>query len=179
MTAKYTVENSGPKIEAFLRPLLQNAGLDVEFAITAGRSPYPKIDNHSIAVLFSGQDVDVLLSNRAELLLAIEHLTVEVLRMSSDEHALLCFDANDHRLMRIEELRLSAQMAAERVNKSHMPFQFGPMNSRERRVLHLALSEYPELRSESNGAGPQRAVVVYPAGMKSASLPAPVQRRRR
>jgi spoIIIJ-associated protein len=43
------------------------------------------------------------------------------------------------------------------------------MHSRERRVIHLALRNEPEVRSESAGAGPGRGVVVYPAGM--ASLP--------
>ncbi len=43
------------------------------------------------------------------------------------------------------------------------------MNSRERRVIHLALRGETALRSESSGSGPQRQVVVYPAGM--ASLP--------
>ena len=50
-----------------------------------------------------------------------------------------------------------------------MPFRFNPMNSRERRVIHLALRGETTLRSESSGSGPQRQVVVYPAGM--ASLP--------
>ena len=63
-------------------------------------------------VQFSGQDVDLLLANKAELMLALEHLTLEILDVPSDEHALLCFDANDYRVMRIEELRMTAQTAA-------------------------------------------------------------------
>ena len=45
------------------------------------------------------------------------------------------------------------------------------MNSRERRVIHLALRNETDVRSESVGTGPGRQVVVYPAGM--ASLPEP------
>jgi spoIIIJ-associated protein len=41
------------------------------------------------------------------------------------------------------------------------------MNSRERRVIHIALRNEPEVRSESCGAGPQRGVVIYPASMAS------------
>jgi spoIIIJ-associated protein len=50
-------------------------------------------------------------------------------------------------------------------------FRFNPMNSRERRVIHLSLRNEAAVRSESCGAGPGRHVVVYPAGM--ASLPEP------
>ena len=68
-------------------------------------------------------------------------------------------------------MRLSAQAAGEKVKRTGVPFRFNPMNSRERRVIHLALRNETSLRSESGGAGPGRHVVVYPAGM--ASLPAP------
>ena len=38
-------------------------------------------------VKFSGPDVDLLLANRAELLLALEHVTMEMLRMPSEDHS--------------------------------------------------------------------------------------------
>jgi len=104
-----------------------------------------------------------------ELLLALEQVTMETLKFGSDEHSRLSFDANDYRMLRIEELRLSAQTAAEKVIRTGTPFRFNPMNSRERRVIHLALRGETAVRSESAGSGPGRQVVVYPAGM--ASLP--------
>ena len=61
--------------------------------------------------------------------------------------------------------------AAEKVKRTHAPFYFNPMSSRERRVIHLALRDEKELRSESVGLGPARAVVVVPADM--ATPPAP------
>ncbi len=124
-----------------------------------------------VLVKFKGPDVDLLLSNRAELLLALEHVTMEALRMPSEDHSRISFDANDYRLLRIEELRMSAAAAADKVKRTGTPFRFNPMNSRERRVIHLALRGETTLRSESLGTGPQRQVVVYPAGM--ASLPEP------
>ena len=119
--------------------------------------------------------MDLLLANKAELLLALEQLTMEALGMAPEEHSRICFDANDHRMLRIEELRMSAQAAAERVKKSRMPFHFSPMNSRERRILHLSLRDETEVRSESVGEGPIRQVVVVPADMKM--LPEPIVRR--
>ena len=56
-----------------------------------------------------------------------------------EDHSRISFDANDYRLLRIEELRLSAVAAAEKVKRTGEPFRFNPMNSRERRVIHLAL----------------------------------------
>src|SRR5580700_2334086 len=124
-----------------------------------------------MVVKFNGPDVDMLLSNRAELLLALEHVTMEMLRMPSEDHSRISFDANDYRLLRIEELRLAATTASEKVKRTGVPFRFNPMNSRERRVIHLSLRGDTAVRSESQGTGPTRQVVVYPAGM--ASLPEP------
>ena len=101
-----------------------------------------------------------MLENRAELLLALEHLSMEALRMPAEDHSLISFDANDYRLLRMEELRMSALAAADKVKRTKMPFHFNPMTSRERRVIHLALRNEKELRSESIGVGPGRAVVV-------------------
>ena len=89
--------------------------------------------------------------------------------MPSEDHSRISFDANDYRLLRIEELRLSATTAADNVKRTGTPFRFNPMNSRERRVIHLTLRNETALRSESSGSGPGRHVVIYPAGM--ASLP--------
>ena len=68
--------------------------------------------------------------------------------------------------MRQEELRLAANVAAERVRKTGSPYEFAPMSSRERRIVHLALREQLDLRTESQGEGGRRWVVVYPKDYK-------------
>ena len=168
---KYTVAAIGSRIDGFLRPTLQNGGFKVNYEIQEVDPAEDDFETPDLVVRFSGADVDLLLSNKAELLLALEHVTMEMLRMPSEDHSRISFDANDYRLLRIEELRLSAMTAAEKVKRTGVPFRFNPMNSRERRVIHLALRNESAVRSESLGSGPQRQVVVYPAGM--ASLPEP------
>ncbi len=130
-TGKYTVAETGPKIDAFLSTIIKASGLRLTYKIEPGDNAFSDFETPAIIVKFGGSDVEMLLENKAELLLSIEQITSEMLRMSSDEHSLLCFDANDHRALRIEELRVSALTAAEKVKKSHAPFHFSPMNSRE------------------------------------------------
>jgi spoIIIJ-associated protein len=170
---KYTVDSLRPKLEEFLTPLLQHAGFELTYELHASENPHPEVENPEVTVKFSGADVDLLLSNRGELLLALEHLSTEALHVPAEDHSLISFDANDYRLLRIEELRLSALTAAEKVKRTHTPFHFNPMTSRERRVIHLALRDDKDLRSESLGVGPARAVVIVPADM--ATPPAPPQ----
>lgn len=166
-------------IESFLRAVVKRAHFDVKFEIVEGEMRHPGFENPEIVVKFTGTDVELLLANKAEALLALEQLTMEALRLPPERHSALCFDANDYRMLRIEELRLSALTAADRVKRSGAPFRFNPMNSRERRIIHLALSDEPAVRSESAGVGPQRQVVIYPANMPSqppgGPPPAPVR----
>jgi spoIIIJ-associated protein len=134
--------------------------------VAEGETPHPDFENPDLMIRFTGPDVDLLLENKTELLLALEHLTMEALGMAGEEHSRICFDANDRRILRIEELRMSALAAAEMVKKSKQPFHFSPMNSRERRILHLALRGETVVRSESVGEGPIRQVVVVPFDLK-------------
>jgi spoIIIJ-associated protein len=168
---RYTIESVGGKIGSFLDGIIRNGDFRLKYTIGPGENLHPDFENPDIVVRFTGQDVDLLLANKAEFLLALEQLTMEMLRMTADEHSMLQFDANDYRTLRIEELRLSALTAAEKVKRSKIPFEFSPMNSRERRIIHLALRNETDVRSESSGMGPHRQVVIYPAGMPSNPQP--------
>jgi len=168
---KYTVDSLEPKLNEFLLPLLERAGFQLTYQLRSAENPHPEVENPEVTVNFSGEDVDLLLENRAELLLALEHLSMEALRLPAEDHSLISFDANDYRLLRVEELRMSALAAAEKVKRTHTPFHFNPMSSRERRVIHLALRDEKELRSESVGMGAARAVVVVPADMPTPPAP--------
>ena len=167
----YRVESSGFRISGFLDMVIGDMGLELSFEILEGQHLHPDLEDPDLLVKFSGPDVDLVLANKAELLLALEFLTMEALRIPAEHHSLLCFDSNDYRTLRIEELRLSAMTAAESVKKTRRPFHFNPMSSRERRVIHLALRDDKELRSESVGIGPARAVVIVPADMPTPPAP--------
>ncbi len=68
---KYTVDSLRPKLEEFLTPLLNHAGFELTYELHASENPHPEVENPEVTVKFSGPDVDLLLSNRGELLLAL------------------------------------------------------------------------------------------------------------
>lgn len=124
-----------------------------------------------ILVEFAGPDSTLLLERGGELLRALELLALETLRLQGNEHEKICFDCMNQRAMRLEELRTAANVAAERVHQTGAPYEFAPMSSRERRMVHLALSDHEDLRTESEGEGARRYVVVYPRDYKPAGKP--------
>src|SRR5207244_5614872 len=68
-----------------------------------------------ILVELSGPDSPLLLERGAELLRSLELLAMEMFRLPGNEHEKICFDCMNHRSMRLEELRMAASVAAERV----------------------------------------------------------------
>ena len=133
-----------------------------------------------IKVELSGADSPLVKERGGELLRAFEHVALEMLRLGSEEHDAIVFDCENFRANRMQELRMSANHAAERVRQTGMPYAFAPMSSRERRLVHLALRDAEDLRTESAGEALQRYVVVYPKdyqGKPPSPSPSPSRRR--
>ncbi len=168
------------RIDALLRGIITTSGLRLRYRIAVDPPMAEQRDWERPVILvdLSGPDTDLLLERGAELLRALEHLAIEMLRLPGNEHEKISFDARNYRAMRLEELRLAAQMAAERVRKSGAPYTFSPMSSRERRILHLALRDESDLRTESQGESGRRAVVVLPKDYKPQQTRRPSFRRR-
>ena len=110
-----------------------------------------------------GKDKEVLLARGGEVLKALEHLAFRALRLEPAFHEKIHLDCAGFRALRFEELRMTARVAAERVQSSRQPFPLNPMSSRERRIVHLALKDFPGVRTESIGTGEERQVVIHPA----------------
>jgi spoIIIJ-associated protein len=152
------------KIEELLRGVVTHGGLRLKYRITVNPQLVEERDweRPEILVELSGPDSPLLLERGGDLLRGLELLAIEMLRLTGNEHEKICFDCMNQRALRIEELRLAASVAAEKVRTSGVPYAFAPMSSRERRIVHLALRDHPDLRTESQGEGPRRCLVVYP-----------------
>jgi spoIIIJ-associated protein len=158
------------KINTFLQAVVTHGGLRLKYRIVVD-PPLPENrdwEKPEILVDFAGPDAALLLDRGAELLRALELLALEMLRLPSGEHEKVCFDCQNHRSQRIRELRAAANVAAEKVRNTGTPYTFSPMSSRERRIVHLALRDEADLRTESEGEGMRRCLVVYPKDYKPA-----------
>lgn len=149
-------------IDALLKSLIINGGFRLRYRITVD-PPVPderEWERPKLLVELLGPDSELVLEHGGELLRAFENVTQEMLRLAPNEHEQLVFDCMGHREARVQELKMAAAVAAERVRKSGVPYQFSPMTSRERRIIHLALRDAEDLKTESQGMGAQRSVVV-------------------
>lgn len=151
----------------FLERIVRAAGLQLKVTVSIA-APGGTSDAEVLADV-DGRDKEILLERGAEVLQALEHLAFRALRLEPEHHEKIHIDCGGYRALRFEELRMTAQVAAERVQTSRQPFRLNPMTSRERRIVHLALKGMPGVRTESVGVGEHRQVVIHPADSKTSS----------
>ena len=152
-------------LQDFLDKTVRAAGFQLKVTVRAV-APDAGGDTEVIADL-DGRDKELLLERGAELLKAFEHLAFRALRLEPAYHEKIHLDCGGYRALRFEELRMTARVAAERVQSSKQAFRLNPMSSRERRIVHLTLKDMPGIRTESVGMGEERQVVIHPADSKS------------
>lgn len=152
-----------PGVESLLRQVIEHGGFEISFAIRKSQNAERDLEAPEYVVDFSGPDADLLVERNATLLNAIEYVVLKAVRLEESLFGKITFDCNHWRRLRAEELKLTAQVAAERVAETGSPFTFSPMSPRERRLIHLALKDQSQVRTVSEGFGPERKVVILPA----------------
>jgi spoIIIJ-associated protein len=160
---EHSVEKYLSSMEPILNKIIEGGRFHLRFSIQKNTAPAEEPEAPEYLVDFSGSDADLLLEKNASLLNALEHVVLKAIRLDDDHFRKIAFDCQDYRRMRIEELRLMAQVAADRVIDSGSPFALNPMSAQERRIIHLALRDRPEVQTQSEGKGPERKVVILPA----------------
>jgi spoIIIJ-associated protein len=173
------LQQGAQKIAGFLSTLNKLGGLRLKYRITAGdgaRDP-EGIESRVIYIELAGPDVPLVTQHNGELLRALETIAAQILRLDQREHDLVSFDAGNFKALRAAELRLAAETAAEKVLRSGSPYAFPPMNSRERRLLHLAFKSLEGVETASSGEGQDRFLAVFPAGKTNLPVAAPMKPR--
>lgn len=153
-------EAAAQEIRRYLDLLLKETQLDVRYEITLAREAASSTDPQ-IQIDFTGPDESILIEHQADLLLAIEHIALRWLHLEPEFFDQFRFDCSGFRALRLEELKLSARVAAQRVRETNEPFHFNPMPARDRRLIHLELTNAQGVRTNSEGVGERRHLVIY------------------
>lgn len=165
-------------VEKILRELLNALGVsysDVAKSEIAGQTIFSIQAEDGRALIGMRGDtlyaLDMLVKKIAE-----KHLfpkrTEEVIEAPSEEsdshangplHFLV--DVNEYRAKQIKDLQTKALMMAERARSLQYDVELTPMSSYERLIIHTTLSDAPNIKTESQGEGRNRRIVIkYKAG---------------
>ncbi|MGE5756951.1 MAG: RNA-binding cell elongation regulator Jag/EloR [Planctomycetaceae bacterium] len=144
--------------KVILERLLVLMGFDVRVEVEAG-------ETSRLNVLGEGEERDALgalIGRKGERLSALQHLVNLMLSREMGAWTRVLVDVEDYRGRRERQLREIAERAAGRVLETGKMLQLEPMPALERRWIHLALRNNPDVATQSIGEEPNRRIVVLP-----------------
>ena len=106
-----------------------------------------------------GEGADMLLARRGEGLQALQHIVDSAFRKQLGDKRLL-IDCMGFRRDKDNELKQMAKFLAEKAKSSGVEQSIGPLNAYERRLVHLAVAEIPDVSSESIGDAAVKTVTI-------------------
>jgi len=111
----------------------------------------------------TGPDLAMLIGRRGNTLEALNLIFNNILNVGvKANRKYYTIDAEGYRARRAEDLQDLAFDVLERVVREKKLYKLEPMLPSERKIVHLALAEDARVRTESEGAEPERRLVVYP-----------------
>jgi spoIIIJ-associated protein len=139
-----------------LQELLTHMGLEASVTIETGDTS--KLDVRGAEN--EKESLGALIGRKGERLSALQHLVNLMLSRRLGEWTRVLVDVEDYRGRRERQLREIAMKAADRVSETGKMLQLEPMPALERRWIHLALRENPDVATQSIGEEPHRRVVI-------------------
>ena len=82
----------------------------------------------------------------------------------------IVIDVNGYKQRRYQTLQALAQRLAEQVVTTGNPFPLEPMPAYERRIIHLALADHPDVTTKSIGVDEARKVVILLKGHETSAM---------
>jgi spoIIIJ-associated protein len=137
-----------------LSKLLATMGFDAEVGIRSTETP--------IMLAITGNNLGVLIGRRGDNLAALQFMLNLLLSKNRRQWPRIVIDIENYRARREDSLRTLADRLAYRVRRNGRPFTLEAMPASDRRVIHLALRDRPDVETYSIGEGPARRVVIAP-----------------
>ncbi len=115
-----------------------------------------------IAVDVTPENTALFIGQKGETIDALQYLVNVAVYRDRPFLKRVVLDAEGYRQRRVEAIQGMAHRTARRAMREHRPVELPPMNSSERRVVHLFLRDNPGVTTRSEGSGDNRRVTVSP-----------------
>jgi len=141
-------------LEELLEEVAAGLGLDVEVEVEEG--------DGVLRGRLRGEGVGLFIGRRGQTIDAVQHLAQRMVLREAPSPVRVIIDADGYRERRAESLRAEADDAAERAVRSGRSVELDAMPPSERRVVHEYLRERGDVETHSEGAEPERYLVISP-----------------
>ncbi|MGH2448121.1 MAG: RNA-binding cell elongation regulator Jag/EloR [Chloroflexota bacterium] len=147
--------------QTVLERLLHAMGFDAAIEVQDGSEP--------LVLSMTGENLGLLIGRHGDNLSALQFMVNLILSKGRRQWPGVVLDVENYRSRREESLRALADRIAFRVDRNGSAFTMEAMPASDRRIVHLALRERPEVETYSIGEGANRRVVVAPRGEDESS----------
>jgi len=130
-------------------------GLDVTARVASEEA-------EGITLAFDGPDAHRLVGRNGQILDALGFIAGQVLNRRGNARLRILFDADNYRLKRETTLKKLATDLAEQVLATGQEAVLDPLSPMERRIIHNTLTDFPGIRTYSEGEEPQRYIIITP-----------------
>ena len=121
-----------------------------------------ELEEGSIVFELEGDDAGLVIGRRGETLASIEYLVRLIASKSLGRRANVIIDVEDYKFRRRSKLKSIAEKSASKVEKTGKRISLEPMSPSDRRIVHMALVDYKNVKTQSRGEGVNRKVVIIP-----------------
>ena len=142
------------QIVEFVTSVTTAMGLDVSVTATDGAD--------GVRVDIEGDGSEALLFQRGDALRALQTIVSTAFRRQLGDNGKVLVDCQGFRRDKDAELKQMARFVAEKVQLSGAPQEMGPLNSYERRIVHMTVQEIDGVTSESIGDAAVKKVIISP-----------------
>lgn len=120
-------------------------------------------DGPTLKMDIVGDDLGILIGRHGTTLRALQYVMRLMVGHQVEDYVNLVVDVDGYKKRRAEKLRDIAKKKADQVRQRGQPVHLKPMSPYERRIIHIALREDPDVTTESTGKGSNRRVGIYPS----------------
>ena len=139
--------------------------IGVTASIEPQAKPFVEVEEDVTAPItleIKGDDLGILIGRRGQTLSCLQYIVRLIVGHQTKAWVPIIVDVEGYKQRRYEALRALAWRIAEQVKAKGTPFALEPMPAYERRIVHLALAEHPDVATQSVGEGEARKVVILP-----------------
>ncbi|MDP7470645.1 MAG: RNA-binding cell elongation regulator Jag/EloR [Dehalococcoidia bacterium] len=150
-------------LEKEARRVLEGLLKEMQVPARVVLAPLPEglgMSPHTVALDIQGRDLGLLIGRQGQTLASLQFLLNLMVARRAKSRLPIIVDVEGYKRRRYEALNALAFRFADEVRKTGQPATLEPMPAFERRLVHLALSSFPDIITESTGTGMSRKVVI-------------------
>lgn len=160
-------QNNLKKIKETIEEFFQKMSFEVKIELSTPKKTLiegkVKKEVASLPINLKVENPRILIGEKGEVLFEIQHLLKVILkRKIENQDFYLDLDINDYKKKKINYLKELARELANEVFLTKKEKILPPMPPFERRIIHLELTNHPNVTTESIGQEPERRVVIKP-----------------